>query len=153
PNNKVLIVGPTLPGAQLYTIGTTGPTNPWSFAPGLAVPRRQHTATLLSGGTRVMIAGGMDRNPSSLNSVEIYDSVTGTWRSGPPMSFTHFRHTANRLPDGRVVVIGGSGVDSRTKVEAYIEDGNAGSWVTLPEFPDPTRTDSHISATLGSSIM
>ncbi|MCG8404583.1 MAG: hypothetical protein MI923_05235 [Phycisphaerales bacterium] len=79
--------------------------------PSLSVARSSHTQTTLQDG-RVLITGGRTNatgtNPGTpINSVEIFDPLTGTIQAGPAMSTQRTDHTASLLPDGRVVVAGG----------------------------------------------
>ena len=80
--------------------------------PRLAFARSRHTQTTLLDG-RVLITGGstgaMETNSgSSVSSVEIFDPTTGKVSMGPDMAVARSDHSATRLPDGRVVVAGGS---------------------------------------------
>ena len=78
-------------------------------------PRRFATATLLPGG-RVLIAGGGHRygsfgmTPSlgMLDSAELYDPAAGTFSPTGSMAAVRGWHTATLLPDGRVLIAGGS---------------------------------------------
>ena len=75
--------------------------------------RTNHTATLLKDG-RVLIVGGTDGwldeslNTGDIEIAEIYDEATGTFSTAGRMSSVRFKHTATLLPDGRVLVAGGS---------------------------------------------
>lgn len=99
--------------AMIYdpTTGRTVPTAPMNVA------RTQHTATTLSDGT-VLVVGGLSQSglnpPTYLDSAEIYDPATGQWTltmdsslAQTIMSAQHAWHTATRLADGRVAIIGG----------------------------------------------
>jgi len=85
-------------------------TNPsWGVTGNLNTPRYGHTATLLANG-KVLIAGGLDRAvaPFSVTeSVELYDSATGTWSSTGYLNTGRIGHTATLLPNGKVLVAGG----------------------------------------------
>ena len=152
PDGKVLVVGGenalylVEPSAEVYDPAT----NTWS-APRLQPlsPRSQHTATLLPSGL-VLIAGGFDivngvLTPS--NTAELYDPVlhttttTSTDANGvvttttvitggldftatAPLAFAHYGHSATRLADGRIVVVGGN----TTQTEIY--DPVAAAWTT-----------------------
>jgi len=116
PDGRVLIVGGLGPfgsdtaSAELWepVIGTFGPAG-WL----VNGPRLDHTATLLGDG-RVLIVGGSGPD-GALASAELWDPETASF--GLVGSLTEVRegqdaaHTATLLPDGRVLVVGGSGPD------------------------------------------
>src|SRR3989442_1737312 len=89
-------------------------TRNWSSAGNLAAARFAHPAALLPTG-EVLVAGGTSQanhypnlTYSNLDSAEIYDSNTGTWTSAASLGSARGGHTATLLPDGRVLVAGGS---------------------------------------------
>ncbi|HEY0412702.1 MAG TPA: kelch repeat-containing protein [Allosphingosinicella sp.] len=91
------------------------------------------TATLLRDG-RVLVAGGGTGERAdrvALASAEIYDPATGRFTSVAPLAHRRYKHGAVALPDGDVLVIGGS--DERDyggkldTVERY--DLRRGRWV------------------------
>ncbi|NQU49001.1 MAG: hypothetical protein HQ519_10175 [Planctomycetes bacterium] len=80
----------------------------------MAQSRAFHNAVLLLDG-RIMAIGGVigpfGTGPyytKVLSSVEIYDPATDSWTNGAPMSQFRAGCTANVLPDGRVLVAGGT---------------------------------------------
>lgn len=68
--------------------------------------RRSFTlaTALLDGGA--LLTGG-SRGFSLFDSTERFDPTTGHWSNAASMSTTRVGHTATRLPDGRVLVVGG----------------------------------------------
>ena len=86
--------------------GTSRATSPPAFA------RLGHTATLLADG-RVFIAGGRIAGEESLHRsawvgpTEVFDPTTERWCAAAVMSAPRSFHTATRLHDGRVLVVGG----------------------------------------------
>jgi hypothetical protein len=152
PDGKVLVVGGenlqylVEPTAEIYDPAS----NTWAAPRAQPLfPRSQHTATLLPSGL-VLIAGGFDIVSGLLtpsNTAELYDPVlhtnTSTVSDGnggtttittitggldftatATMAFTHYGHSATRLPDGRVVIVGGN----TTQTEIY--DPAAATWTT-----------------------
>jgi hypothetical protein len=107
----------------------------WSFPSGPAgfIPV-SHTATLLAG-SAVLLAGGR-RNGRPLSPPQadavVFDLATDTTRPLPPLHTARADHTATRLPDGRVLVVGGSGVAPGPLGDAEIYDPATSTWVTLP---------------------
>jgi hypothetical protein len=119
----------TLRSAEMYdpAKGT------WSAAAPLAEDRGGHTATLLPDG-KVLVAGGYavaaDRSKpgSMLGSAEIYDPATGTWSATGTMAEARGGHTATLLPDGNVLVTGGSINVPLALASAEIYEPATGTW-------------------------
>jgi hypothetical protein len=89
----------------------------WTELAPLPEPRANHTATLLDDG-RVLVAGGgpssIIGNPSGqgvLSSALLFDPASGAWTPTGSMKTARAAHEARRLPDGRVLVVGG-GIDA-----------------------------------------
>jgi hypothetical protein len=75
----------------------------WNPTGNMAVPRRDHTATLLSDGT-VLIIGWITL------ACEIYDPDMGVFTQTGNTLVTHGQGaTSSLLPDGRVLIVGGTG--------------------------------------------
>ena len=104
----------------LILLGVAGPDatalaqSPGTFTAtgGMTTPRALHTATLLTNG-KVLIAGGVAGfNPitgfNPLTAAELYDPDSGTFRLIADMTAPRFGHTSTLLPDGRVLIAGGS---------------------------------------------
>lgn len=96
------------------TAGRPAPTVPPSptthAATSLDVPRAVHRATVLPDG-RVLLTGGCTaagcEDADRARRTEIYDPGTGRIGFGPQLHVPRLSHTATRLPDGRVLIIGG----------------------------------------------
>jgi hypothetical protein len=85
------------------TVGGFTPTGP------MTATRNRATATLLEDG-RVLITGGDPPDVGSgpgTGSAEIYDPATGTFTATGRMTAAREGHTATRLSDGRVLIVGG----------------------------------------------
>lgn len=104
-------------------------------------PRSGMEMVLLNDG-RVLLIGGYGGNAGErrpLASSEIFDPATGRFALTGPLVEARFKHAALRLPDGRVLVIGGS--DER--------DRSAGKKRTL-EIYDPARGEFALAGALHS---
>ena len=123
--------------------GTTRPTPPpnptyWTRVADMAEPRERHAAAMLPDG-RVMVIGGQSifrdpdgtgRDYAQLGSTEIFDPATGTWTAGPPLRDPRDDHDALALPDGRILVGGGS----VSSVEIF--DPETNRWSRIAELPE-----------------
>jgi hypothetical protein len=121
PNGRVLITGgnSTSTTAELFdpAAGTNGTFTAVTAA--MTSPRfLYHTATLLPGG-QVLITGGQDSS-SALNTAELYDpdrGTNGTFTAiAATMTTARNIHTATLLPNGKVLIAGGT---SGTSAELF----------------------------------
>ncbi len=108
-------------------------------------PRSDGMATLLQNG-KVLIAGGHKLSPGGgpaatddLTSAELYDPATGRFTSTGSMTAVRTMASATLLPDGRVLIAGGTGCvndvcdfDGDT---ADLYDPNAGTFSRLGSVP------------------
>jgi hypothetical protein len=118
-DGKVLITGGTRDGggggaaiasAELYD----PPTGTFSPTGSMNTDRAQHTATLLTNG-EVLIAGGWnghradaaDDPPWDPLFAELFNPSSGKFKYSGSMSSTRIGHTATRLADGKVLLLGG----------------------------------------------
>ncbi|RKH04282.1 kelch repeat-containing protein [Corallococcus carmarthensis] len=112
----------------------------FSLVSSMANGRNGHTATLLQDG-RVLVVGGYVSSPSSgvTKTVELYNPATGTWSNGAPTLYSHARHTATLLLDGRVLIAAGTDAITSTPhgtsgCEIYNPVTNSWSWCnSLPQ--------------------
>ena len=89
----------------------------WSTLPDMNETRAEHTATLLTDG-RVLVSGGLSPDFLDLDnqqiirnfrkSAEVYDPISNTWILTNDMNFKRAGHTANLLPNGSVLIVGGA---------------------------------------------
>lgn len=122
-NGKVLLAGGLgtgwtfLASAELYDPGTGS----FTATGGMTTARESHSATLLKNG-QVLIAGGhKDRRAAMTiySSAEIYDPARGSFSATGNMTIVRHKHAAALLPDGNVLIVGGSDKrDSRGKYDS-----------------------------------
>jgi hypothetical protein len=138
-------IGGVLSSAELYdpVARTFTPTG------SMTVPRTGQTITMLQD-SRVLLTGG-DQNAgfrSQLASAEIYDPSSGAFTATGSMSTPREGHTATRLRDGRVLVVGGSPNGIQTTGSAEIYDPSSGSFSRTGHLNQPRVA--HVAALLGS---
>jgi hypothetical protein len=114
-DGRILIAGYTpTTGRASATVAIYNPaTGAWTTAGNLLQSRTGHTATTLTDG-RVLIAGGKIASPggalSLTGSLELFNPSTGTSTAviGTGLAIPRSGHAAARLPDGRVLFVGGT---------------------------------------------
>jgi len=110
-NGRVLVLGGRSPQDSVYDSAELYDPESGRFSPAgsMAEGRQQHTATLLADGD-VLVAGGYWSDGQDwrvLSSTERFDPDTGDFSSTGSMGAPRSGHTATRLDDGRVFIIGG----------------------------------------------
>jgi N-acetylneuraminic acid mutarotase len=128
PDGQVLVAGGfvgfgALASAELYD----STTESWAATGSMISARAKFTATLLSDGT-VLAAGLGDRR-----SAEIFDPSKGRWTGTGRMTYSRGNYpTATLLPDGMVLMTGGTARDAQGDwLEAFAElyDPASKSWI------------------------
>jgi N-acetylneuraminic acid mutarotase len=113
------------------------PTVEWTTAGRLSYRLYEHTATLLRTG-KVLVAGG--KNTIAMDTVELYDPVTGSWEAAASLGGRRSAHTSTLLKNGKVLIVGGNdGVDLRTG-ELYDPARNTWKATGLLAKPRSTHT-------------
>jgi N-acetylneuraminic acid mutarotase len=127
----------------------------WTATAALHTARRLHTVTLLADG-RVLVAGGTGVGaqfpPPGLAAAEVYDPAAGTWTGTGNLHVPRWGHSATLLPDGSVLVAGGSAVRSGQSLTALRSaerwDPHTGAWTEVAAMTD-ARTG-HPAVLLGN---
>ena len=134
-NGKVLVAGGLSGGGDLSAAEIYDPgTGAWATTGPMTQARHYHTATLLPNG-KILVAGGdgggftlgeLARSPSN---AELYDPATGIWTATQRMNYPHEQHTATLLPNGKVLVAGGTiGYGGSCTGDSELYDPAAGTW-------------------------
>lgn len=141
-SQKLLVVAGSdewgsIASAYLYDPDTLG----WTATGGLHTPRFGHTSTMLGSG-KVLVVGGNNLRPPNngqvLDGVEVYDPSTGVWSKETWLPHDCMNHTATRLSDGRVLVLGGySGRQNQALSNATVYDPDTRKWAPVRPLPEP----------------
>ena len=131
PDGRVLVVGGAADGVLFASAEAWDPVT-GSFGPAgsLADARSGHTATLLPDG-RVLVIGGRGSSGEdsvALTSAELWDPVTGSFAPTGSLAEARSGHTATFLPDGRVLVAGGTGDSGDPLASAELWDPVTGTF-------------------------
>lgn len=135
PNGRVLLIGgarqtPAAPAVELYD--PTANTSTMAAIPTLET--NLGSATLLSGGSVLYVAGSQSTSEArrTFATAALYDPGTNSWTNAGTLSTWHDGHTATRLGNGTVLVVGGGansvrqGTTATDIVELY--DPTTNSW-------------------------
>lgn len=105
-------------------------SNTWEALAVDASPRTSHTATLLQDG-RVFVAMGAANGVCCNTTSRIYDPATNIWSDAAPALYGVMNHAAARLPNGRVMLIGGDSSGGAVST-TQIYDPVANTWAAGP---------------------
>lgn len=142
-DGRILLVGGVgtgwtfLASAEIYDpeTGTFTPTG------SMSVPRESHAPVLLKDG-RVYVVGGHSGRRAAIQiytSAEIYDPDTGVFRPAGEMTIRRHKHDALLLPDGRVLITGGTDERDNNGVYGHTEiyDPSTGTYTSAGEMRMP----------------
>lgn len=158
PNGKVLITGGYATSgspessAELYNPNSGSFTSTNSMSRG----RSYHSSTLLDDGT-VLIAGGYTANGSDgpyTNKAELYDPSTGNFSSTGSMIEGRGYHTATKLNNGKVLIVGGASNNSGAFImlsSAELYDPATKAFTALPALP--SRMYYHTATLLDNGLV
>jgi N-acetylneuraminic acid mutarotase len=133
-DGRVLVTGGFVKSdvAEVYNPST----NTWGLVEALHAGRYGHTATVLRDG-RVLVVGGCDaaQGGCTLRSAELFDPNTNRWTQTGSLNVGRGWHAALLLPNGQVMVSGGTGGSWPLKsTELY--DPASGTWSLGPDMND-----------------
>jgi N-acetylneuraminic acid mutarotase len=164
PNGQVLVAGgysgyPFYGGQASHNAAALfdPASETWTPTGSLTNRRSGHTATLLPNG-KVLVAGGGDHGRfvgvGTLSTAELYDPATGAWTATGSLASTREAHKAVLLPDGQVLVAGGSRNSPTTTRLSSAELYNPGSetWTTTGSLATP-RTSYTMTLLPGGNVL
>ena len=99
------------------------------------VPTARTEVTAAARGTEIFVMGGFAEIGGTVTTVEVYDTVTDTWRNGPPLPIA-VNHAMSATARGTVYVFGGyrgPGLENPTR-RAFALVG--GQWRAIPRMPE-----------------
>ena len=103
------------------------PASEWRFLQDAPTARLMAAWTVLDG--KIWIVGGMSHG-TTLDLMQSYDPLTGTWQSGPSLPIP-LHHATAATYRGEVVVVGGAS-DNLAQASNKVFALRGGSWVELP---------------------
>jgi hypothetical protein len=142
-SGKVLVTGGGSSSGFLNTAEVYDPaTGVWSPAGTMNASRGFHTATLLANGRVLVTAGaGLASGIITLRfSADIYDPATGSWTATGSLGTARVFHTSTLLPDGNVLVTGGSNFVSIIYDTAELYDPATGQWSATGRLTTPRNS-------------
>lgn len=113
-------------------------TNTWQPTAPLTEIRTEHAASLLPSG-KVLVVGGATEydGPPTRKTAEVYDPVKRSWSLTGEVAAGVVGHTVTLLADGKVLLAGGQGEESRAPVPgaraAQVYDEATGNWSRIDE--------------------
>lgn len=131
PDGRLLIVGGTNAGGPLSSVYAYSPSSGWSALSPLPHALYGHTATLLFDG-RVLVAGGND-GFGEYDASYLYTPASDSWAAtsaGSALLKARFGHNATLLPDGAVMISGGSTRSGVVPTDVEVFHVSASSWVS-----------------------
>jgi hypothetical protein len=123
PAGRLILLGGFYAEVTRETQVFSSATGTWSAGPLLNTARIfTEAVTLEDGSGDLLVVGGQNAlgaAPAATNTAEIYDAAADTFRATANMARARLYHEVIALPDGRVLVVGGS--SSPTRLEALAE--------------------------------
>ncbi|HZR01228.1 MAG TPA: galactose oxidase-like domain-containing protein, partial [Chloroflexota bacterium] len=135
PDGRVFLVAATDGQSRILDVAT----QTWSLVGPAPV---SGGVTVMYRPGKVLVVGGGDANGNVTAATAVIDlnQPTPTWRTTAPMAYARTQHNLVSLPDGKVMVIGGSNqpsLGSRTGIlAAELWDPQTETWTTLPSMTD-----------------
>lgn len=143
PDGRVLVAGGLGAGGPLASAVLFDPrTNTFVETGSMTFARSQASATLLPDGRVLIVGGDATRSQSpaqvqALSSAELFDPESGTFSPTGSLNTERSGHSATLLPDGRVLIAGGTNVFGQP-LSSELYDPASGTFG-----PGPTASSAH----------
>jgi len=138
PDGTVFKAGPD---QDTWFLDTSGGGS-WTHGPDRNYGLLSYGSAVMYAPGKILVVGGGDDNtpsPDATNVAEVIDlnEQTPEWRSVAPMTYARRQHNATLLPDGKVLVTGGTSGEGFTNeaepvLPAELWDPASETWKTLP---------------------
>jgi len=131
PNGTLFFAGPSAPSRYLDPTGTGS----WTIGPSLEVATRDYGPSVLYGNGKIMVTGGGSPPTATAEIINLNDPVPA-WKYTGSMTYPRRNANATLLPDGTVLVTGGSsnaGFDDNTHpvYPAELWNPATGTWSVM----------------------
>jgi N-acetylneuraminic acid mutarotase len=149
-NGKVLVAGGYTLEPSSTRLASAEVFDPATESWSVTVARGGHTATALSNGKVVVVGGasGTFAAPNLHVSAEVFDPATGAWSATGSVSVARGFHRAVALPNGQLLITGGSNFTSAVFPATDIYDAATGAWT--PSTALGTGRISHTASVLAN---
>jgi N-acetylneuraminic acid mutarotase len=91
-----------------------------------------------------LIAGGVSGTYTA--TAELYNPSTGKWKSTGNMTVPRAFAAAALLPNGKVLMAGGSNIDGSSNATAELYDPSTGKWTATTSMPSARTTPATLLA-------
>ncbi len=126
----------------------------WTSAAPLPDPRN-HGGGAASGGLFYAVSGrhGWDEVAGDDPALDAFDPASGTWSSRAPLPIerSEIGAATAAMPDGRLLVVGGSVAGKRPSHDVLVYDPRSDVWSTLSPLPEPRK--GVVAARVGSKLI
>ena len=135
PNGKLFNAGPSIATRYLDTTGTGA----WSFVANhfYTVQSRSYGATVMYQPGKILTAGGGDPPTNVAETIDL-NVISPSWSATAPMKYARRHSNATVLPDGKVLVTGGTnggGFNNKNLLKAILAaelwDSATGQWTIM----------------------
>lgn len=130
-DGRVVVIGGHSDQGAYRSVDIYDPlTGVWSPADDAPKTEYQHTATLLADG-RILVAGGLLQSSAKVAYAAVFDpgaSPGRQWTMASSLTSARSSHTANLLPGGQIVVLGGYGVQDQNLDSAELFEPSTLTW-------------------------